>query len=105
MSDVPITKRLHQVSFHASGRGKARCASNPAFPDGITINLVNLAEEPEPQNTCCVELPYPAPECGHILVVCTACVWRLAISAAGRADDPRTLIVPCGAMRPPQGHA
>jgi hypothetical protein len=78
------------VKFTPSGRGKAQCPPNPAFPNGLTVNL---AQEGQP--SCTFILPYPAPECGHFLVSCTKCPRRLAVTAAGRADDPVSITIPC----------
>jgi len=84
----------HEITFHASGRGKAQCPSNPAFPKGIDV----IAVKPG-QRSCLVALPYPAPECGQHLVLCSDCNMSVMITAAGRADDPRTARIPCGIRR------
>lgn len=75
------------VKFVPSGRGKVQCAPNPAYPDGINVRLA--------ENGCLITLPYPAPECGHFEAQCKVCRRRIAITAAGRADDPRSVRVPC----------
>lgn len=80
----------HVVQFVPSGRGKAQCAADPAFPNGIALEISHGAEI-----TCKVALPYPAPECGHFLVTCETCGYRIGIPAAGRADDPISVVIPC----------
>lgn len=75
--------------FIASGRGKARCEPNPEYPDGIDIKLANGV------SSCLMDLPYPAPECGIIRVSCDTCKQAVGVTAAGRADDPRTIELPC----------
>ena len=76
------------VEFIPSGRGKARCAPNPAYPDGMDIKI---AMRP----SCMVALPYPAPECGHYSLCCSRCGLTVAVTAAGRPDDPRSVEIPC----------
>lgn len=78
------------VDFVKSGRGKARCASNPDFPDGVELNA---ADQNKP--LCKIPLPYPAPECGTWMVVCGSCGLSVAITAAGRPDDPTSVTVNC----------
>jgi hypothetical protein len=77
------------IEFEPSGRGKARCAPNPDFPDGCHI------EATEGKTGCSVEPPYPVPECGAWIVRCAACGMSVAITAAGRPDDPRSARIPC----------
>jgi hypothetical protein len=79
-----------KIEFIPSGRGKARCAADPNYPHGIAL--------PCPEGTtqrCFVELPYPAPECGMSDVHCRTCAFSLLITAAGRADDPISVEMPC----------
>ena len=77
------------IEFNPSGRGKARCPANPMFPNGITVDMAQA------KKGCVVELPYPAPECGIWLVKCADCKLLVGATAAGRNDDPKTLIIPC----------
>lgn len=84
-------KATHTVIFHPSGRGAAQCPADPRYPKGVDIDARNK----EGQRSCEVELPYPAPECGLWLLKCGDCGFTLAITATGRADDPRHLILPC----------
>ena len=81
---------MHKVEFRASGRGKAQCPPNPNFPEGIDVSVCREGEA-----HCKVTLPYPAPECGVFIVDCAACNTRIAITAAGRQDDPRSVTIPC----------
>ena len=78
------------VKFEPSGRGKARCAPNPAYPNGIAITIPHDGEF-----SCKANLPYPAPECGHFLVTCLVCKLSVAVTAAGRPDDPISIALPC----------
>jgi hypothetical protein len=79
----------HTVNFHPNGRGKAICAPNPDFPTGIDVDVS------EGRTSCTIELPYPAPECGSYIVHCKACGIGVAVTAAGRPDDPRSLTIAC----------
>lgn len=83
----------HTVTFRPSGRGKAQCAPDPAYPDGVIAD----ASGGNPR-TCTIDLPYPAPECGLWIVRCLECDFSLGITAAGRADDPKRVTVPCGTL-------
>lgn len=75
--------------FEPSGRGKAQCPPDPAFPNGRTIDLAGA------NIGCLYGIPYPAPECGVFYVTCLGCKCRVAITAAGRPDDPIAVIMPC----------
>lgn len=79
-----------QVTFKPSGRGKARCPPDPRYPNGIAIN----AATPD-RRSCYVTLPYPAPECGFWVVNCEQCGLSMAVTAAGRPDDPISIIISC----------
>lgn len=79
---------LVSIEFIPSGRGKAQCPPDPRYPHGITIPY-------NAPHKCLVELPYPAPECGVWRVECLTCGYSMLITAAGRADDPISVEVPC----------
>lgn len=81
----------HEIKFVASGRGKARCPSNPNYPNGIVINASRAAA----LRTCVVDLPYPAPECGWFEIRCEECAGSTVVTAAGRPDDPKRIILDC----------
>lgn len=81
------------VAFFASGRGKARNPPDPRYPKGMHVDMRDDAAA----EACSLALPYPAPECGHYSVTCSRCGWHGIVTAAGRADDPRTLSIGCKA--------
>ena len=85
-----LAREQFDVEFVASGRGKARCAPDPVYPHGKAIQVAS-----EAQPSCVVELPYPAPECGHFMVRCKLCEFSLAVTASGRPDDPTKITMPC----------
>ena len=80
----------YDVLFRPSGRGKAQCAANPAYPAGVDLDLTKGTRP-----SCTFELPYPAEECGMWLIQCRRCGIAVAVTAAGRADDPRSVTARC----------
>lgn len=80
------------VKFEPSGRGKAQCEPDPRYPNGIALPKPPANVCPD---TCFIELPYPAPECGIFLATCNTCRNVIAITAAGRPDDPISFYMPC----------
>ena len=63
---------------------------NPKYPNGIDLDMAKQAEK-----SCLVMLPYPAKRIGYFDIECTGCGLRVAISTAGRRDDPRSVRVAC----------
>ncbi len=80
------------IIWKGTGR-TATSRSVPRWPDGIDLDLT--ADE---TRRCRVRLPYPAPEVGAHLLVCRHCGVRVAVTAAGRPDDPRSVTIPCRAI-------
>lgn len=89
----------HEVRFIPSGRGKATQPADPRYPKGKEI----LPDLPADIPTCRVELPYPAPECGLYSIQCRLCQVRVAVTAAGRPDDPTAVTFPCAVHRMQEG--
>jgi len=77
------------IKWFDHGR-EPKCAPDSAFPKGKDIN-VSAGSLPY----CKAELPYPAQRCGYYLVHCTSCGYTIAITTAGRCDDPRSVTIPC----------
>lgn len=65
---------------------------DPAFPRGVDYDISEGAQ------SCVTGLPYPAKRIGKFLLDCRICRFGMVISTAGRADDPRSIRVPCSAM-------
>lgn len=63
---------------------------NPAYPDGIDLDVSNGAER-----SCGRLLPHPAKRCGTYLVWCGHCGAKVAVTTAGRPDDPRSIRIAC----------
>jgi hypothetical protein len=94
MPDVKI-----KVRWASEGR-KAKSPPNPAYPNGIALDLTKGQEL-----HCPVPLKYPAPEVGTWLIACETCGFTAAVTAAGRPDDPREVKLPCKAIGRPVGNA
>lgn len=77
------------ITFRPSGRGKAQCDADPLFPQGKNPDIS------KGEISCLIDLPYPAPECGIHIIHCHACDLKIGVTAAGRADDPKSVRVPC----------
>jgi hypothetical protein len=73
-----------------SHKRKAQCAPNPAYPNGIDLDLTDGAKV-----ACLADLPYPAECCGVLIVRCQKCGSGHAITTAGRTDDPKSVKLPC----------
>jgi len=67
-----------------------QCPPDPRYPKGIDCDFTN-GQEP----SCASDLPYPAKRCGVFVVECETCGQRIAITTAGRHDDPRSVKFPC----------
>lgn len=88
----PAAARSDQFTVKWVDRGEEpRCPSNPEWPHGKDIDATKGSE----RSACAVALPYPAARCGVYLVTCNACGVKIAVTTAGRADDPRSLKMLC----------
>lgn len=77
------------ITWHDAGR-EPQEPPDPRYPAGVDLEPVE-GEGPR----CHTPLPYPARRCGFFLVRCLLCGLRVAVTTAGRPDDPRTLTVSC----------
>lgn len=80
------------VVFISAGR-KASCAPNADFPKGVDVDLSKGRFA-----VCTIELPYPAECCGTWVIACNKCGFKCGVTAAGRADDPRSITMPCKSL-------
>jgi hypothetical protein len=72
------------------GNREPRCEPDPKYPKGIDLDVT------QGQTTFCeTNLPYPARRCGYFVVTCSLCELGVAITTAGRPDDPRSVKIPC----------
>jgi hypothetical protein len=80
----------HQIEWIDRG-GEPRNPPDPAHPHGIDVDLAGAA-----RTTCLVNLPYPtAKRLGLYVVKCSECGLSVAITTAGRPDDPRSVKLAC----------
>jgi hypothetical protein len=92
-----VTIRIGWLSL---GR-RATQPPDPASPNGVVVDLT-LGQRP----SCSVSLPYyPAPAIGTWLLACKGCGFTAAVTAAGRPDDPRRVLLPCRPIGHPVGNA
>jgi hypothetical protein len=63
---------------------------DPRYPEGVNLDIA-AGRSPN----CQVGLPYPAPRCGFFVVTCDFCGVRIAVTTAGRPDDPRSVRIAC----------
>lgn len=82
------------VKFNNSGY-RSTGIPDPKFPDGRDLNLVS-----NQQKLCSRNLPYPAPGVGTYSIVCRDCGFTGLVTVAGRADDPRSISIPCKVKQP-----
>ena len=78
-----------KVEWIDRGR-EPQCPPNPDYPDGIDLDATWAG-----QKSCFTKLPYPAKRCGFYKVSCDRCGCVIAVTTAGRPDDPRSVKVPC----------
>ena len=70
------------------------CPAMPEYPNGIDVTFAKPG-----QKSCKVDVPYPAKRCGMYVIECEECGLRVAATTAGRADDPRSVRIPCEKRR------
>jgi hypothetical protein len=71
------------------GKREPKHPASLEHPRGIDVDVSKGV------TSCFTLLPYPAKRCGIYVVECARCGYRAAITTAGRADDPRSIKVPC----------
>lgn len=76
-------------------REPAKNPPNPEYPYGIALDM-SAGRSP----ACEQVLPYPAPGVGTWVLACAVCDTRVLVTAAGRADDPTKVLIPCKARKP-----
>jgi hypothetical protein len=79
-----------RITWADSGQ-EPKCPPNPEYPAGVDLDVSNGAKI-----TCLVTLPtYPAPRIGLYRIRCETCDVRVAVTTAGRPDDPRSVRIAC----------
>ena len=67
-----------------------QCKPDPEFPDGKDLDCSFGSDV-----TCEVMLPHPAKRCGVYVIECSICGRVIAVTTAGRPDDPRNVKMAC----------
>ena len=62
---------------------------DPLYPHGVDVDLSNGAE-----TVCSIKLP-KVTTTGLFIAACDVCGKKVGVTAAGRADDPRSLKISC----------
>jgi hypothetical protein len=84
-----LSEPQFKIAWLDAGRNPTE-ASDPRYPQGIDLDVAAGKAA-----SCLVCLPYPAPRCGMYHVECRRCGVNALVTAAGRADDPRSIRLPC----------
>lgn len=92
-----MAEQQWRIQWHDAGR-EPQVTPNPQYPEGIDVDVSGGATL-----GCTTPLPYPARRCGYYTVRCLRCGFTVAITTAGRPDDPRSVRVPC--QSPPMPRA
>lgn len=79
----------HTVQWIDS-KAESKNPPNPKYPLGVDLDMSSGSER-----ACLVTLPYPARRIGYYAIDCGTCNLRVAISTAGRPDDPRSVKLAC----------
>ncbi len=82
-------KGKFEIKWIDGGR-ETQCAPDPKYPLGIDVDAAGPMSP-----SCSTPLPYPAMRCGLWRVRCLTCGYSVAITTAGRSDDPRSIKMPC----------
>lgn len=78
------------ISWLWRSREPARSPPDPDYPRGMVVDLTKGAAM-----HCRAILQYPAPGVGTWIIRCETCGWQGAVTAAGRTDDPTSVVIPC----------
>jgi hypothetical protein len=79
----------HDIKWIDSGR-EPQCPPDPRYPNGMDVDMSKGQ-----RRVCVVKLPYPAKRCGYYVIRCASCWLAINVTTAGRADDPKSVTMPC----------
>ena len=93
-----ITTSDSQFTIEWLDKGrKAKNPPDPAFPTGVVLADPML----QPGDAACgIDLPYPATGVGSWMITCKKCGKKVACTAAGRPDDPLSMLLKCKKQLP-----
>src|SRR5262245_6476212 len=84
-------RRLSFFTIEWMDRGlEPREPSNPLYPDGSDVDLAGTRRP-----ICATDLPYPSKRCGYYIIECRRCGQVSVVGTAGRANDPRSVVIAC----------
>lgn len=78
-----------EIKWHDAGK-EPQCPPNPDYPNGRDIDVSEGAAK-----SCVVSVQCPAKRIGHYRIRCKICGYSVAVTTAGRPDDPRNITIPC----------
>ena len=84
----------HHIIKWTDHQRAPKIQSNPLYPQGVDVDISDGAFI-----TCTINLPYPAKRCGLYTVSCKVCEMSIALTTAGRRDDPRSVTIQCYAQK------
>jgi hypothetical protein len=87
---IDVTNQQFKIRWVDHHR-KPQAAPDPNYPNGRDIRFTSDKNV----NTCIVQLKYPTAGCGVYMIKCKICGLTIALTTAGRPDDPRTVQLPC----------
>jgi hypothetical protein len=83
-----------RITWHDRQR-EATVPADRTFPNGRDIDYAGPGAR-----ACLVELAHPASRVGFWTLFCLKCRSHAGVGTAGRADDPRSVRVPCADAGP-----
>lgn len=86
----PVDNAPHHTVVFDDHRRDPKCKPDPRWPEGKDVDASGGSAI-----TCTVAIPYPAPRCGLMVVTCSRCHLEVALTVAGRVDDPRSVRLAC----------
>lgn len=85
-------KPRFEITWVLRSKEPAQCPPDENYPYGIAQDISKGAAR-----TCVAKLKYPAPGVGSWVILCKRCGFSAVVTAAGRADDPTQVTIPCKA--------
>lgn len=79
-----------EITFVWRSKEPAKHPADEAFPYGQAMDFTKGALP-----ACVAKLQWPAPGVGSWAVKCLRCGFTAIVTAAGRADDPTQITIPC----------
>lgn len=81
--------RRFEITWTERSKEPAKNPPDENYPYGMAMDFS------QGEKSCLVKLQYPAPGVGTWMLSCNRCGYTAAVTAAGRADDPTQVRIPC----------